>query len=121
MTLWLSTDRALSTGGPPRRSGMRDRHAMTKQRQALGAYGERAAERHLRAQGLVVLARNWRCPDGEVDLILRDGDDVVFCEVKTRRGNRFGTPAEAVGPAKVRRLRKLALRWLEQSPLHPRE
>lgn len=94
---------------------------MTNERRALGAYGERAAERHLREQGLVVLARNWRCAEGEVDLILRDGDDLVFCEVKTRRGNRFGTPAEAIGPAKVRRLRRLALRWLEQSALHPRE
>ena len=94
---------------------------MTTQRRAVGAYGERLAERHLCEQGLVVLARNWRCAEGEVDLILRDGPDVVFCEVKTRRGDRFGTPAEAIGPAKVRRLRRLAVRWLEQSPVRPRE
>ncbi len=94
---------------------------MTTERRAVGAYGERLAERHLREQGLVVLARNWRCPDGEVDLILRDGEDVVFCEVKTRRGDRFGTPAEAVSPAKVRRLRRLAMRWLEQTTVRPRE
>jgi len=94
---------------------------MTTERRAVGAYGERLAERHLRDQGLVVLARNWRCADGEVDLILRDGEDVVFCEVKTRRGDRFGTPAEAIGPAKVRRLRRLAARWLAETRVRPRE
>ncbi len=94
---------------------------MTNERQAVGSYGERLAERHLRDQGLVVLARNWRCGDGEVDLILRDGDDVVFCEVKTRRGAGFGSPAEAVGPAKVRRLRRLAARWLAETPGGARE
>ena len=91
---------------------------MTTQRRALGAYGERVAEAHLRDQGLVILDRNWRCPDGEVDLILRDGDAIVFCEVKTRTGDLFGSPAEAIGPRKVRRLRRLAVRWLEQTGLH---
>ena len=94
---------------------------MTKERQAVGAYGERMAAQYLEAAGLVVLARNWRCGEGEVDLILLDGDDVVFCEVKTRRGGLFGTPAEAIGFSKVRRLRRVAARWLAQSPLHPRE
>lgn len=93
--------------------------AMTKARQAIGAYGERLAERHLVEQGLIVVARNWRCPDGEVDLILRDGDDLVFCEVKTRSGEGFGSPAEAVVGAKARRLRRLAARWLAGSGLHP--
>jgi putative endonuclease len=92
---------------------------MTTQRQAVGAYGERVAARHLQDQGLVILHRNWRCPDGEVDLILRDGDDVVFCEVKTRRGGMYGSPAEAVGHRKVRRLRLLAHRWLDRTGLHP--
>ncbi|RSM59641.1 YraN family protein [Actinoplanes sp. ATCC 53533] len=94
---------------------------MTTERRAVGAYGERLAERHLVDQGLVVLARNWRCAEGEIDLILRDGDDVVFCEVKTRRGDRFGTPAEAIGPVKVRRLRRLAARWLAETRVRPRE
>jgi putative endonuclease len=94
---------------------------MTKVRRAVGEWGERLAERHLTAQGLVVLNRNWRCPDGEVDLVLRDGTDVVFCEVKTRRSKLFGTPAEAIGPDKVRRLRRLAHRWLAQSGVRPRE
>ena len=95
--------------------------AMTIQRRAVGAYGERLAERHLVAQGLVVLARNWRCAEGEVDLILRDGENVVFCEVKTRRGDAYGTPAEAIGPVKVRRLRRLAVLWLTQSGVRPQE
>jgi putative endonuclease len=90
--------------------------AMTRVRQAVGTYGERLAARYLAAAGLVVVAQNWRCSDGEVDLILEDGDDLVFCEVKTRRGALFGSPAEAVSPAKVRRLRRLAARWLAESP-----
>jgi putative endonuclease len=94
---------------------------MTTERRAVGAYGERMAEQHLTAAGLVVLARNWRCRDGEVDLILRDGDDVVFCEVKTRRTDLFGTPAEAIDAAKVRRLRQLAGQWLSETSIRPRE
>ena len=94
---------------------------MTKVRKAVGEYGERVAERYLTAAGLVVLDRNWRCADGEVDLILRDGPAVVFCEVKTRRSETYGRPAEAVRPAKVRRLRKLAGRWLEQAGVRPAE
>ena len=88
---------------------------MTTQRRAIGAYGERLAARHLQEQGLVILYRNWRCSDGELDLVLRDGDDLVFCEVKTRCGGLFGTPAEAVGPRKVRKLRHLAVRWLAET------
>jgi putative endonuclease len=91
---------------------------MTTQRRALGAYGERVAARHLEQRGLVVLHRNWRCPQGELDLILLDGDEIVFCEVKTRSGDLFGTPAEAVGPRKVRRLRLLASCWLAGEGLH---
>ncbi|MBM2617623.1 YraN family protein [Actinoplanes sp. LDG1-06] len=94
---------------------------MTTQRRELGAYGESVAARHLQEQGLVVLDRNWRCADGEIDLVLRDGHDLVFCEVKTRRGGQFGPPAAAVTGAKVRRLRHLALRWLDESGVRHRE
>lgn len=94
---------------------------MTRQRQALGAYGERLASRFLQASGLVLLDSNWRCELGEVDLVLRDGDDVVFCEVKTRRSDAYGTPAEAVVPAKAKRLRQIAICWLAEHPVHPRE
>jgi putative endonuclease len=88
---------------------------------AVGAYGERVAARHLADAGLVVLDRNWRCADGELDIVARDGQTLVFCEVKTRRGDAFGPPAEAVVPAKVRRLRRLATHWITASGLHPAE
>ena len=80
---------------------------------ALGRWGEDLAAEHLAAQGMQVLARNWRCAEGELDLVCRDVDrSVVFVEVKTRAGNGFGEPAEAVGRAKARKLRALACRWL---------
>ncbi|MBG0559852.1 YraN family protein [Actinoplanes aureus] len=94
---------------------------MTTERRAVGDYGERMAARHLADDGLILLHRNWRCADGEVDLILRDGDDVVFCEVKTRRTATFGPPAAAVDHRKIRKLRLLAGRWLAQSGVRPRQ
>jgi len=64
-----------------------------------------------------VLDRNWRCREGELDLVVCQGRTVVFCEVKARSGPGFGTPAEAVGGAKQARIRRLAGRWLhEQGP-----
>jgi putative endonuclease len=95
--------------------------AMTRAKDAVGAYGERVAVRYLIDQGMVLLDRNWRCRGGELDAVLRDGDIVVFAEVKTRRGARFGPPAAAVVPAKVHRLRQLATLWLAQSRIRPRE
>ncbi len=89
---------------------MRDTETAT---QALGRYGEELAAQHLTAAGMVVLARNWRCAQGELDLVARDVDGtVVFVEVKTRAGTGFGEPAEAVGRVKARRLRVLACQWL---------
>lgn len=94
---------------------------MTTVRQALGAYGERRALQHLVEAGLRVVACNWRCSLGEIDIIAWDRDDLVFCEVKTRRGTDFGSPAEAVVPAKARRLRRLAAQWLASSGTKPRQ
>ncbi len=94
---------------------------MTRAKDAVGAYGERVAVRYLVAQGMVLLDRNWRCGTGELDAVLRDGDAVVFAEVKTRRSGRFGTPAEALVPAKVVRLRQLAALWLARSGVRARE
>lgn len=94
---------------------------MTNVTQAVGAYGERLAARHLVDAGLVLLDRNWRSRTGELDIVARDGDVLVFCEVKTRRGPGFGTPAEAVGARKVARLRRLAAEWLAQAEVRPRE
>lgn len=90
-------------------------------RQALGAYGESVAARHLVAQGLVLLDRNWRCDEGEVDLVLREGRVLVVCEVKTRSSLACGTPHEAVGPDKLARLQRLAERWARERGLAPPE
>jgi putative endonuclease len=87
-------------------------------RTELGAHGERIAVAYLTDAGLRVLDRNWRCREGELDLVAREADAIVFCEVKTRRGIGFGHPAEAVTPAKQRRLRLLAQRWLAAHDEH---
>jgi putative endonuclease len=94
---------------------------MTKVTQAVGAWGERLAVAHLVEAGMVVLDRNWRGSSGEVDIIARDGDAVVFCEVKTRRGTSFGPPAAAIAPNKVHRLRQLAAQWLAVAGIRPSE
>lgn len=80
----------------------------------VGAYGERMAERYLRDRGMQILARNWRCRFGEIDIVARDGDCLVVCEVKTRRGTTFGGPAQSVTVRKVARLRRLAAVWLQE-------
>ena len=87
----------------------------------LGVHGERIAAAFLTDAGLRVLDRNWRCRDGELDIVARDGDALVFCEVKTRRGTGYGQPVEAVGRAKQRRLRTLAQRWLAAHDEHAPE
>ena len=68
--------------------------------------------RYLREAGMEVLERNWRCEHGEVDVVARDGDCLVICEVKTRRSSGFGEPVEAVTFAKAMRLRRLAGAYL---------
>jgi putative endonuclease len=85
----------------------------------VGRYGEDVAARHLIEQGYQLLHRNWRCELGEIDIVARDGDCLVVCEVKTRRSDAFGHPVEAVTPAKMARLRRLTARWLEHTGLHP--
>jgi len=85
---------------------------------ALGRAVEERAAGWYRAHGFQVVDRNWRCPDGEIDLVVTRRTDrlVVFCEVKARRSDRFGTAAEAVGRHKQARLRRLAGRWLTEHP-----
>jgi len=80
----------------------------------IGALGERLALEHLQSLGLRVLARNWRCRYGELDVIAADDAArvVVFVEVKARTNDRFGGVEYAVTPEKVRRLRRLAGLWL---------
>lgn len=88
-------------------------------RQALGRYGEDLAAARLSDAGMAVLARNWRCHTGEIDIVARDGDVLVVCEVKTRRGIGFGAPLEAVTPAKANRLARLALEFRRAHGLAP--
>ena len=84
----------------------------------LGARGERIAAAYLTDAGLRLLDRNWRCRDGELDIVAREGDALVFCEVKTRRGTGYGHPVEAVTVRKQRRIRVLAQRWLAAHDEH---
>lgn len=95
--------------------------ATARQRLATGGYGEASAARYLARLGMVVLDRNWRCDIGELDLVLRDGSVLVFCEVKTRASGAFGAPLEAVTPAKVARLRRLGARWMEEHGVRVRD
>lgn len=79
---------------------------------ALGRGGEQAAAEYLERGGLRILARNWRCSEGEIDIVAAERRVLVVCEVKTRSSARYGTPVEAITRAKQRRLRRLAVRWL---------
>jgi putative endonuclease len=81
---------------------------------AVGRFGEELAAARLTGAGLTVVARNWRCSDGEIDIVAVDGDVLVFVEVKTRSSLAYGDPAEAVSLAKAARLRRLATRYLAE-------
>jgi len=85
-------------------------------RQALGVRGEDLAVAELQRQGMEVLARNWRCRLGEIDVVAAERVEgrttVVFCEVKCRSGLGFGDPLEAITWAKLRKLRALAAEWM---------
>ena len=95
---------------------------MTSARRALGARGEEIAAAWYEARGYEVVTRNWRCREGEIDLIVRSAGTYVFCEVKTRTTDAFGAPVEAVTRTKQMRVRRLAARWLEEeAPVRPRE
>ena len=87
--------------------------ALELSRQSLARWGEDVAWRALERQGFRLLARNWRCPEGEIDLVMKLADTIVFVEVKTRQSNRFGVPEEAVTPAKLRRMCSAARAFLQ--------
>jgi len=90
-------------------------------RRARGREGEDAALRVYLGRGFRALARNWRCPLGELDLVLERGELLVFCEVKTRTGAAFGGGYEAVTWSKRRKLRQLAEAFLaSRAPDHDR-
>lgn len=82
--------------------------------QGLGRYGEQVAAAYLEAQGLSILERNWRCRHGEIDIVARDGDCLVVCEVKTRRSTAYGSALDAVTHDKIARLRRLSAAWLAE-------
>lgn len=84
-----------------------------RQSRALGDQGEDIACQHLTEQGYQILERNWRCEQGELDIVARQHGWLVFCEVKTRRSERFGSPIEAITQAKAERLRRLAMAWVD--------
>lgn len=88
-------------------------------RRAIGAYGEERAAQHLIALGMTVLERNWRCAEGEIDIVLRDGSTLVVCEVKTRTSEVAGTPHEAITDAKLARLKRLGERWAAEREIRP--
>lgn len=99
----------MTTPSPPR-----------SRRNQLGRIGEVVAARHLTQRaGMTLLDRNWRCRHGEIDLVLRDQDVLVVCEVKTRTSVEFGHPVEQVSAAKAARLKVLAAAWCEAHDLHP--
>ncbi len=83
----------------------------------LGQRGEEIAANYLRQQGYAILARNWRCPLGEIDIVAREGETLVFVEVRARQGDRFGTPEESVTPDKQARLAELAQTYLQETDL----
>ncbi len=87
-------------------------------RQRLGRWGEGVAATHLEAQGYVILAHNWRCAAGEIDLVVRDGETVVFVEVKTRRGRAYGAPEEALTPRKAQKLLQLGAQYCYEHELN---
>ena len=81
----------------------------------LGKKGEKLVEEYLKGQGCTLLKRNYRTPHGEADLVVQDGDETVFVEVKTRTSAKFGAPREAVGTDKQRRYYQIAkFYWTER-------
>jgi putative endonuclease len=89
---------------------------MPSARRGLGSFGELAAAAHLQRRGATIIARNWRCPLGEIDLVAHMGGQLLFVEVKARRGSA-PAPEESVGRAKQRRLARLAHAYLAAAGL----
>lgn len=88
---------------------------MTKERLELGRFGEELALKKIKRLGYKKIIRNYRCPLGEVDLIARDGDTLVFIEIKTRRGKSIYYAKEAVDAKKKRQLSKVALAYMKSN------
>ena len=87
---------------------------MSNQRRALGQRGEDLAVQHLAARDYIVRERNWRCTAGELDIVAEQDGTLIFVEVRTRRGDRLGTPEESITPAKRARLIGAAQTYLDE-------
>ena len=88
---------------------------MTRQRLETGRFGEELVVKHLQQQGWRVIATNWRCRAGEIDIVAQEDDSLVFVEVRTRRSDSFGTPEESITPRKQARLRRLGATYVQRS------
>lgn len=94
----------------------RPRQNVKSHNQTFGAWGEDLVAEWYRDHGYQIVARNWRCRQGEIDIIASRGSALVICEVKTRANADFGSPALAVDVNKQQRLRRLAAHWLSENP-----
>ena len=90
-----------------------------QRKDVLGRFGESLAVRHLRDDGMTILDRNWRCAIGEIDIVAREANTLIICEVKTRSSLRYGSPFDAVTEAKLHRLERLALAWIRDRGVRP--
>ena len=89
---------------------------MSSANRRLGQWGERQARLHLEAKGYTVVANNFRCRAGEIDIVARQGDELVFVEVKTRRGEAYGRAEESISPGRGERLATVAEEFLQSLP-----
>jgi len=94
---------------------------MSKQRINLGRRGEEISVEFLRKQGYKIMDRNYRCPQGEIDIVAKDKDVLCFVEVKTRRTEKYGLPAEAVNCHKQEKLARVALTYLKEKNISQQE
>ena len=92
---------------------------MSDSRRQLGQWGEQVAADRLQKKGLRILEQNWRCQRGEIDLVALDGEEIVFVEVKTRKGTGMGSPEEGLTPKKAEKLLELAQEYLAEQDLDP--
>ena len=86
---------------------------------SLGNFGERVAASHLEAKGYEILERNWSVREGEIDIIAAKPDEIVFVEVRSRRGGRFGTPEESITGRKAAHVRSAVAAYLQEHPEAP--
>ena len=91
------------------------RYSKGKTRVRLGAFGERMALGHLKNSGYQIIAKNYRCSRGEVDIIAKDGTQLVFVEVRTRKGSNYGTPEESVDKIKQAKIIEVAQSFLQEA------